>query len=78
MPTVLRLGGFRFFFYSNEGNESAHIHVQYQKGVAKFWLSPVSLASNHGLNAKEINKAIKIVREHAKQMEDKWNEYFSN
>lgn len=49
-----------------------------EKGVAKFWLSPVSLASNHGLKAKELSKAIKVIREHAKQMEDKWNECFSN
>ena len=30
MPVVLRLEGFKFFFYSNEGNpqEPAHIHVR--------------------------------------------------
>lgn len=31
MPTVLRLQGFRFFFYLSEGNplEPAHIHILY-------------------------------------------------
>lgn len=28
MPTILRLLGFRFFFYSNEGTEPAHVHVE--------------------------------------------------
>lgn len=27
MPTVLRIGQFRFHFYSDEGNEPAHIHI---------------------------------------------------
>ncbi len=28
MPTVLRIGRFRFFFFSNEGQEPSHIHVK--------------------------------------------------
>jgi hypothetical protein len=42
MPTVLRVEGFRFFFYSKEGNEPAHVHVEHQENRAKFWLFPVS------------------------------------
>jgi hypothetical protein len=44
MPTVLRLSGFRFFFYSLEGSEPSHIHVEHGDSVAKFWLNPVELA----------------------------------
>jgi len=44
MPTVSRIGRFRFFFFSNEGNESPHIHVEKAENYAKFWLSPVALA----------------------------------
>lgn len=40
MPTVLRLGRFRFFFFSNEGNEPPHIHVRAGEDEAKFWLEP--------------------------------------
>jgi hypothetical protein len=42
MPAVFRYKGFRFFFYSNEGNprEPAHVHVRGEGGEAKFWLSP--------------------------------------
>ena len=42
MPTVLRIGSFRFHFYSDEGQESAHIHVRTPDGECKFWLEPVS------------------------------------
>jgi len=44
MPTVMRIAGYRFFFYSNEGSEPAHVHVQSGDGEAKFWLNPIELA----------------------------------
>ncbi|HXO25787.1 MAG TPA: DUF4160 domain-containing protein [Thermoanaerobaculia bacterium] len=28
------------FFYSNEGTERPHVHVQHESRVAKFWLRP--------------------------------------
>jgi len=47
MPTVLRVSGYRFFFYSLEGTEP-HVHVEHGDNVAKFWLEPVDLRSRHG------------------------------
>lgn len=44
MPTILRVGPYRFFFYSGDGREPPHIHVERDSGVAKFWLDPVRLA----------------------------------
>jgi hypothetical protein len=44
MPTLLRIEGFRFFFYSNEQDEPPHVHVEKGDGEAKFWLQPVALA----------------------------------
>jgi len=38
MPTVLRWGPYRAFFYSNEGGEPPHIHVRSGGFEAKFWL----------------------------------------
>lgn len=46
MPTVLRAAGFRFFFYSMEGDEPPHIHVEQGDSVAKFWIDPVNLAQS--------------------------------
>ena len=40
MPTVLRSQGFRFFFYSNEGNEPMHIHVTKAEANGKIWMEP--------------------------------------
>lgn len=50
MPTVLRIGRYRFFFYSNEGQEPAHVHVESGEDMAKFRPDPVSLSANHGFN----------------------------
>jgi hypothetical protein len=41
MPTVLRLGPFRFYFYSHEPNEPPHVHVDRGDATIKIWLKPV-------------------------------------
>ncbi len=77
MPTVLRIGAFRFFFYSNEGLEPVHIHVQAGNKLAKFWLQPVNLASSIGFSAKELNQLIGLVREHEALFLEAWNDFFN-
>lgn len=76
MPTVMRVGPYRFFFYSNEGNEPPHIHVAASGNECKFWLSPVALASNRGFSSRELNDIEAIVRAHAATMIGAWNAYF--
>ena len=77
MPTVLRIEGFRFFFWPNEGNEPSHIHVEHQSSYAKFWLSPVSLARARRFSASELKRLHNIG--HSKQtfFLEKWNEFFA-
>ena len=56
MPTVLRIGPYRFYFYSHEPNEPPHIHIVHidrDASSAKFWLESISLAINIGFSAKE-------------------------
>jgi hypothetical protein len=78
MPTVLKLKGYRFFFFSLEGNEPPHIHIEHGDKVAKYWLTPVNLASSSGFRSHELSKVRLIVIEHQKLFLEKWNEYFSN
>ena len=54
MPTVLRWGPYRAFFYSNEGSEPAHVHVRAGGREAKFWLHDLTVAINVGFPAHEI------------------------
>jgi hypothetical protein len=76
MPTILREGGFRFFFFSREGQEPPHIHVEAAERYAKFWLRPVSLASTFGFRSQELTQLLRFVEQHQSQFEEAWNEYF--
>jgi hypothetical protein len=77
MPTVLRKDGFEFYFYSEEGNEPPHIHVDKGGGTAKFWLRPLALEYADGLKATEVKKARRLVEENQELLLDKWNEHFA-
>jgi hypothetical protein len=68
MPTVLRIGPYRFHFYSREGNEPPHIHVTREEMEAKFWLRPVVLASNHGFAKAELVRIEQLVDEHCQKL----------
>ena len=74
MPTVLRLGAFRFHFYSDEGNEPPHIHVATPDGECKFWLDPICLARNKGVDPHTVRKVEKLVFEHLEFLRKKYNE----
>jgi hypothetical protein len=78
MPVVLRIGAYRFYFYSHEPNESPHVHIDRDNLSAKFWLQSVSLAQNIGFPAKELRKLQSIVLEHQIQLLEAWHEYFGN
>jgi hypothetical protein len=76
MPTVLRVGPFRFFFYAGDGGEPPHVHVERDDCEAKFWLDPVRLERSHGFSRKEINRVRELIAEHREQLLESWNEFF--
>jgi len=76
MPTVLRIGSYHFFFYSDEGNEPPHIHVRRENKIAKFWLLPVRLQHSGRFNRQEIRRIQRLVEEHQQQLLGEWDEYF--
>ncbi len=77
MPTVLRVKGYRFFFFSNEGNEPIHIHVEKAGNYAKFWLYPIKIAIDLGFHRKEHKEIFSIIEEHKEIIINKWDEYFA-
>lgn len=79
MPVLFRHKGYRFFFYSNEGNplEPLHIHVRRGEAVAKFWLEPdVTLAESFGMSSSELRELMDIAEQNKKLIKRYWNEYF--
>jgi Domain of unknown function (DUF4160) len=77
MPTLIRINGFRFFFYSNENNEPPHVHIEKGEGNAKVWLEPFEPVYFYNFTSKEetyILDQVAINIEHFKKL---WNEYFN-
>jgi hypothetical protein len=77
MPTVMKIGGYRFFFNSRE-EKRCHIHIAAPDGVAKFWLEPiVALASYHNLPVRELRKIEDMVKENENEFRTAWDRHFS-
>ena len=76
MPTVLRVEGFRFFFFSNEGHEPPHIHVESGACAAKYWLEPVALVYSHGYNSGQLRRLRRLVEGNKELFQKAWNDYF--
>ncbi len=75
MPTVLRIEGFRFHFYSDEGNEPPRIHVEYGAAECKFWLDPITIARNKGIKPNSLRKIEKLVFDNKDLLIRKYNEF---
>ena len=77
MPTILLEKGYRFFFFSREGKEPAHIHIEKAGKYAKFWIQPIQLAESYEFRSSDLSEIHSMIEEHKKLFEEKWNEYFS-
>lgn len=76
MPTVMRIGPYRFFFYSNEGNEPPHVHVRSGDGEAKYWLESLELAWSRGFNERQLRQIERHIRDNLAYLVEAWDEYF--
>ena len=80
MPSILIENGYRFFFFSNEGNplEPCHIHVRKHGALAKYWIGEqVMLADNIGFSAKELREIESIIISNTNLIKEAWNGFFS-
>lgn len=75
MPTILTIGPYRFFIYSNERGEPPHIHVQRERFLAKFWLNPVALAGSKRFASHELRTIQKHIDENREIFLEAWNEH---
>lgn len=79
MPKVFDWNGYRFHFYSDEGDprEPLHIHIEKADADAKFWLYPdVELAYNHGFSARVIRLLRAVVDNRRAEIERAWHGHF--
>ena len=73
MPSVLRIGPYRFHFYAGEGDEPPHVHVARDRAEAKLWLDPVSVARSQGFRAAELRRIQRITQANQAILLDAWN-----
>jgi len=78
MPTVLKKGPYRFFFYAGDKEEPRHIHVEREDKIAKFWLEPVRMHSSGGFSRAEIGKIQSIIEDYQGRFVEVWNDYFGS
>ncbi len=78
MPTVLRVGPYRFFFYSEEGSEPPHVHIVAAEKRAKYWLTPVELTWNDGFRTGELNTIEEIIAANLNSLLEAWNDFFAD
>jgi hypothetical protein len=76
MPTILKFGPYRFYFYSHETTEPPHIHIDRDSQSCKFWLDVVALARNLGFSPKELRQIESMVMENKEKLLEAWYEYF--
>lgn len=76
MPTVLRVGPYRLFFYAGDRDEPSHVHVERDDKIAKFWLDPIRLQRSGGFNRIEIRNIHKMIIANKSKLLEAWNEYF--
>ena len=76
MPTVLRVGPYRFCFYAGDRDEPPHVHVERDDNIAKFWLDPIRLQSNRGFSRAELGRMQKLLGDRQEELIEAWNEYF--
>ena len=76
MPTVLRTGPYRFYFYSADGIEPPHVHVERDHQTAKFWLKPVRLQESGGFSRLEIGRLHRIIEDNRDDLLRSWDEFF--
>jgi hypothetical protein len=78
MPTIARLGPYRVFFFSNEGLEPPHVHIQRERSLAKFWLQPITLALATDFSARELRQLERLVTENQQGWTEAWHEFFGH
>jgi hypothetical protein len=77
VPTVLRSGPYRVYFFSHEPNEPPHVHVDRDDLSAKFWLQPLALARNFGFAPRELRRIRALIEENREKLLEAWHGHIS-
>ncbi len=80
MPTILLVLGWRFFFFSNEGNEPPHVHAHKGETECKYWLKSelyeIEEAWSHNLTPRLRREVRRIIFDHFDLIVGEWEKSF--
>jgi hypothetical protein len=76
MPTVLRIGPYRFFFYAEEGTEPPHMHIEAAERRAKYWLKPCKIVWNDGFRSGELKEIERVIVSNLESFLEAWSVFF--
>ncbi|MBI3165487.1 MAG: DUF4160 domain-containing protein [Anaerolineales bacterium] len=75
MPVVLRVAGYKFFFYQADvANEPPHVHVSKEENEAKFWLEPVRIAREGRFRKSDLRDIERIIEDNLEFLLKAWKE----
>lgn len=75
MPTVLRIDGYRFFFFSDE-HTPEHIHIEKGDSYVRIEIESLKVTDTYNLNSKELKKLVSLVTKNKDKLKGEWDEYF--
>jgi len=79
LPTVLYINGWRFFFYSNEGNEPIHIHAKKGEQECKYWIDVEEFSAieafSSNMNSSDKRLVKEIIYTNFRLIEIEWNKF---
>ncbi len=75
VPTIFKIDGYRFFFFSDE-HTPEHIHIEKADAYARIEIDNLKVTDSYNLNSKELKKLLKLVEENKDKLRGAWNEYF--
>ena len=75
MPVILRINGFKFFFYQADvANEPPHVHITKDGNEAKFWLDPIKIAREGRFRKSDLRDIERIIKENFEFLLNAWKE----
>ena len=75
MPTLFRIDGYRFFFFSDE-HTPEHIHIEKGDSYARVEIKNLKVTDSYSMNTKELKKLLKIIKENSEKLQGDWDDYF--
>ncbi len=72
MPVILRVKGYRFWFYEADLDEPPHVHIGREGKEAKYWLSPIKLARAGKFKSVQLREIERIIDDNLEFLLDAW------